>query len=314
MPPPPDGPGEAPYVHRPRRSRRGPVLLVVALVVALVAGLGAYWFGWARYTATPGVIGMTQAAAVHQLEQAGLTAHVGPSAYSESVPKGRIAATDPDPGARVLDHGTVTLTLSKGKERHPVPKVRGLDVDQAQDALRTAHLTFGRTIGRWSDHVPRATVLGSNPAVGTRQPPDTVVDLFVSQGPAPVKIGDWKGRSATRAQQVLTAKGLVVDASDQEFSDSVPRDHVISQDPPQGRLHRGDTVTLVVSKGPELVEVPPHLSAMGVGAATSLLEGLGLKVTTDHADIYLGLGFVASTTPSSGAMVPKGSVIVLHLV
>ena len=29
----------------------------VALVIALAAGLGAYWFGWARYTATPGVLG-----------------------------------------------------------------------------------------------------------------------------------------------------------------------------------------------------------------------------------------------------------------
>jgi serine/threonine-protein kinase len=195
-----------------------------------------------------------------------------------------------------------------------VPKVRGLDVDQAQDALRSAHLTFGRTIGHWSDTVPKATVLGSNPAVGTRQPPATVVDLYVSRGPAPVEVGDWKGRSAARAQQVLTAKGLNVDVSDQEFSDSVPDGRVISQDPSGGRLHRGDTVKLVVSKGPELVRVPDHLSAMGVDAATSLLEGLGLKVTTDHADIYLGLGYVASTTPDSGAMVPKGSVIVLHLV
>ena len=313
-PPPPDEPVDEGYVHRPRRSRRGPLLLVVALVIALAAGLGAYWFGWARYTATPGVIGLTQTAAVHRLEAAGLKATVGDPAYSESVPKGRVVATDPGPGARVLDHGTVTVTLSKGKERHPVPKVRGLDVDQAQDALRSAHLTFGRTIGRWSDTVPKATVLGSNPAVGTRQPPATVVDLFVSRGPAPVQVGDWKGRSAARAQQVLTAKGLNVDASDQEFSDSVPEGHVISQDPSGGRLHRGDTVKLVVSKGPELVRVPDHLSAMGVDAATSLLEGLGFKVTVDHADIYLGLGYVASTTPDSGTMAPKGSVIVLHIV
>jgi serine/threonine-protein kinase len=286
----------------------------VALVIALAAGLGAYWFGWARYTATPGVIGLSQAAAVQKLDAAGLKATVGTPAYSETVPKGLVVGTDPGPGARVPDHGTVTLTLSKGKERHPVPKVRGLDVDQAQDALRSAHLTFGRTIGRWSDTVPQDTVLGSNPAKGTRQPPETVVDLFVSKGPAPVKVGDWKGRSAIRAQQVLTAKGLEVDVSSREYSDSVPKDHVISQDPPGGRLHRGDTVKLVVSKGPELVEVPAHLSAMGVQDATDLLEGLGFHVTTDHADIYLGLGYVASTTPSSGAMVPVGSTIVLHLV
>jgi len=29
------------------------VLLVLALLLALTAGVGAYWFGWARYTATP---------------------------------------------------------------------------------------------------------------------------------------------------------------------------------------------------------------------------------------------------------------------
>ncbi len=64
---------------------------------------------------------------------------------------------------------------------------------------------------------------------------------------------------------------------------------------------------LVVSKGPELVEVPGHLTRHGRRTRpTQLLEGLGFKVTIDHADIYLGLGYVASTTPSSGAMVPQG--------
>jgi serine/threonine-protein kinase len=299
---------------RSGRSRRGPALLVVALVLALAAGLGAYWFGWARYTATPGVIGLTRAAAVHKLDAAGLHATVGDAAYSESVPKGHVVATDPDPGARVLDHGTVTITLSKGKERHPVPKVRGLDTDQAQDALLKAQLTFGRTIGRWSDNVPKGIVLAANPAIGTRQPPSTVVDLFVSKGPAPVELGDWTGRSAARAQQVLTAKGLQVDASDQEYSDSVPRGRVISQDPPGGRVHRGDTVTLVVSKGPQLVEVPGDLRTMGVDAATQELKALGFKVEVDHADIYLGLGYVASSSPGPGSMAPKGSTVVLHIV
>ena len=49
---------------------------------------------------------------------------------------------------------------------------------------------------------------------------------------------------------------------------------MISQDPTTGTLYRGDTVSFSVSLGPELVEVP-RVQAMGVEAATDLLEGLG---------------------------------------
>ncbi len=71
---------------------------------------------------------------------------------------------------------------------------------------------------------------------------------------------------------------------------------------------------LVVSKGPELVQIPGNLRAMGVGAATQLLEGLGFRVKVDHADLYLGLGYVASSSPSPGDTAPKGSVVTLHIV
>jgi len=298
---------------RPRRSRRGPVFLAIALVIALAAGLGAYWFGWARYTATPGVLGMTQGAATHKLDRAGFDVTVGPAAFSESVPKGRVVATDPDPGSRVLSHGTIALTLSLGQERYDVPKLKGLTVDRAQDALAKSHLTYGRSVPRWSDTVPRGVVLGSNPAEGTRQRPDAVVDLVVSRGPAPVHLTDWTGKSAARAERALAAHHLQVDASD-EYSDQVAKGLVISQDPPTGVLHHGDTVKLVVSQGPELVQIPGNLRAMGVDAATQILHDLGFRVEVDHADLYLGLGYVASSTPGPGDTAPKGSTVILHIV
>jgi eukaryotic-like serine/threonine-protein kinase len=78
-------------------------------------------------------------------------------------------------------------------------------------------------------------------------------------------------------------------------------------------LHRGDTVSFVVSLGPELVEVP-RVRAMGVEAATQLLEGLGFQVETEEADNYLGLGFVFSSDPDQGESVPRGSTITLFLI
>jgi len=317
---PPDDPGipGLPQVIRPggppRRSRRGPVLLVVALVLALAAGLGAYWFGWARYTATPGVIGMSQQAATAKLVHAGFDVTIGDPAFSETVPKGDVVSSDPQPGSRVLDHGTVTLTVSQGKERYAVPKLRGLTVDQAQDALLGRHLTYGRSVGRWSENIPKGQVMGSNPAAGHRERRSTPVDLQVSKGPAPIRVRDWTGKPATRAEEAMQAQGLQVDASDQEYSDTVPEGSVISQDPAHGVLHRGDTVSLTVSRGPELVEIPGNLRTMGVEAATTLLEDAGFKVEVEKADFYLGLNLVADSDPNPGSMVAKGSTVVLQIV
>ncbi|MDN4176053.1 PASTA domain-containing protein, partial [Nocardioides sp. SOB77] len=71
-------------------------------------------------------------------------------------------------------------------------------------------------------------------------------------------------------------------------SDDVAEGDVISQDPVDGTLFRGDTVGLVVSRGPELVEVP-NVRASGVDAAREELEALGFDVDTRKAPGYLGL-------------------------
>jgi eukaryotic-like serine/threonine-protein kinase len=310
--PPPLTP--TPAAARPRRSRRGPVLLAVALAIALAAGIGAYWFGWARYTAAPGVYGMTQKAATAKLDKAGFDVAVGDPAYSETVPEGHVISTDPAAGSRVLDHGTITLTVSEGKERYAVPKLRGKTVDQAQDALLAQHLTYGRSIMRWSERVPKGQVIASNPLAGKREPRDTAVDLVVSRGPAPIRVRDWTGLDAARAERVMKAQGLTVDSSDEEYSDSVPEGRVVSQDPTTGILHRGDTVRLVVSKGPHLVQVPGDLRAMGVDAATQLLESLGFKVKVEKSDYYIGVGYVYSSDPSPGSMAPQGSTVVLRII
>jgi serine/threonine-protein kinase len=298
---------------RPRRSRRGPALLALALVLALTAGLGAWWLGYARYTSTPGVLGLAQPAAVQRIEAAGLGVEVGDKAYSETVPAGRVIDTDPDAGARILDDGTVTVTLSLGKERYDVPRTRGLTEDQAQDALIGTKLGFGRSIGRYSETVPEGTVMGSDPRAGTTLRPETAVDLILSKGPRPIRVRDWTGQDADNAEKAFDAKGLEVQRRS-EYSDSVPEGDVISQSPADGTLFRGDSVALVVSRGPELVEVPGGLIASGVEAATEELEALGFEVEVEQADEYIGLGFVFSTDPDSGSMVPKGSTITLNLI
>ena len=119
--PPPAPPVSAPPVpvpapaRRPRRRKRGAVLLVLALVAALALGGGAFWFGYARYTTTPTVVGLTQADAEEELDGAGLEVEYADPIYATDVPQGQVVTADPGGGSRILPGETVTLTLSLGK-------------------------------------------------------------------------------------------------------------------------------------------------------------------------------------------------------
>ncbi|GAB3768220.1 serine/threonine-protein kinase [Nocardioides ginsengisegetis] len=326
--PVPSRPGPPPARPPARRRRwRGPVTLLLLLALVLGVAVGAWWFGWARYTSTPAVLDLTRTAAEKKLDAAGLQMELGGpdhkrlridgkvqdmvGQFSETVPVGRVADSDPDPGARILDGGTVTVVLSLGPERYKVPSVKGLTEDQAQDAITGKHLDFGESIGRWSDSIPAGTVLGSDPRAGTVLRPGTAVNIFISKGPKPVEVRDWTGRDADKAQAWFEDRGLVVDRGTEEYDDNVAEGHVISQTPASGTLHRGDTVKLVVSKGPELVEVPGGIIASGVDAARAKLEALGFRVDVQNSDHYLGLGYVYEMDPHSGDMVPRGSTITL---
>ncbi len=311
--PPPPQVARITTARRPRRSRRGPLLLLLALLLVVGAGAGAWWFGWERYTSAPGVIGMAQKQAEKKLDAAGLDVAVGDPAYSETVPAGRVLGADPSAGSRVLDGGTVTLVISLGKERYDVPVTQGLNEDNAQDALLGAHLAFGKTIGRWSETVDEGMVLRSDPPVGQTLRPGTVVDLFVSKGRKPLSVSNWTGKDSGEARAALERKGFEVTSTDQ-YSDSVPEGDVISQSPPDGTQFRGDQVKLVVSLGPELVEVPGGLVASGWEAAQHTLEAAGFVVDVQHIDNYLGLGFVYSVDPGSGNEIPKGSTVTLWLI
>ncbi len=307
--------GDQPVVaRRPRRSRRGPLLLLLALLLAVGLGVGAYWFGWARWTQTPSVLGLKETAAVKKLEAAGLSPDVGTPAYSETVPEGEVLSTDPGAGERVLDAGTVTVVISLGKERYEVPKLRGLTEDEAQDAVADRNLEFGESVARYSDTVEEGVVIGSDPGRGTSLKPGTIVDVVVSQGPRPITLRDWTGKDGERAQTWFDAKGLEVDLADPAYSDSVPEGSVVSQTPASGTLFRGDRVSLVLSRGPELVEVPGGLIASGVDAARERLESLGFVVEVKESPQHIGLGYVFRVDPKSGSMVPQGSTITLYLI
>jgi serine/threonine-protein kinase len=296
----------------PQRSRRGVVWLVLVLLLAVVAALAGWYFGIARYTATPGVIDLSRTAAVSKLHQAGLGMKVERSTYSETVRKGFVVSTDPAPGDRVRKEGTVGAVISLGPERHRVPDLRGRTLDDAQQGLQDARLSYGREVERYDDHVAKGAVITTDPPPGTSLRRDTAVDVVVSKGPRPIPVPDLTGKPSGAAVKRLDHLGFKVTTSSVN-SDTVPQGRVVSQTPRSGTGTKGEVVTLVVSKGPVTVQVP-NVRGMGLRAATDRLEALGFKVKVQHASLFVGVMYVVGSDPSGGTMARKGSTVVVSIV
>lgn len=292
------------------RGRRWPV---VVLAIILLAAAAALWFvaGPGASTTVPRVKGETRQVALVALATAHLGAKVVTS-FDETTRAGIVLAADPAAGREVGRGSTVILTVSQGQERYAVPQLVGHTQAEAQQRLTDAKLTVGRTTKAFSETVPQGQVISTSPAAGASVKRATPVALVTSKGRQPIELQDWTGKPADQAIQALTGAKLKVDATKQDWHDTVPKGSVISQSPATGTLFQGDAIALVVSKGPQMVLVPPVIGKQE-GEATSILEALGLTVKIERA--FGGLfGTVRLQSVDPGANAPKGSTITLTVV
>ena len=231
-PPAPAGNAAAAPMPRKRRRRGWIGLLAVLLVGALVAG-GAWVYGAARTVTMPSVVGLTPTAAAAKLTPLGLSLDANATDFSETVAAGKIISTDPKPGGAAKQDSTVSAVVSKGPERHAVPVVAGMTVDDATTAIEGASLTVGATTGPTTTRSPAGNVVTTNPAPATSLKRDQAVALVVSQGPAPVKLPNYVGTPAAPAVAALQKAGLKV-TSTTAYDKKVPAGSVVSMTPKAG--------------------------------------------------------------------------------
>jgi len=295
----------APPGNDQQHSRRGRVLLVLALLLTLLAGLGGWYFGIGRYDPAPSLVNLTEQEAQAAAEDAGYAFEVGARDFSETVPLGSVISTNPGPGDRILPGDTIEAVVSKGPERYQVPDLRGKTPDEAEAILGDTNLQLGDAREDYDQEVPAGQIIGvEGVAVGDQVKRDTAVDVVVSLGREPLNVEDYTGQSRDAAVSGLQATGFQV-SEQQEFSDTVGAGVVISQNPNSGQALRGDTVTIVVSKGPDVVQVP-DVEGKRRNEAQQILEAAGLQV-----QVLFGNGNfeVRGQTPSAGSTVRRGSTV-----
>ena len=296
-----------------RRRRIGLAALLTVIGLALALALGAWYFadGPGAYTATPTVTGMTAEKAQQALNGHGLRSHQEDT-FSDTVAAGTVAQTVPGPGEDVRKDGVVVLKVSRGPAVVTVPPLKGKQEAAARQAITDAHLTVGDVAQVYDDNVPRGQVLDSDPAEGGKTANGTAVKLRVSRGPAPVEVPDLHGLFKNDAEGALADVKLTAQYSGQgKNDDEVPEGAIISQTPAaHSHVEPGTAVTLVVSLGPPMVDVPDVVGKQS-GEATAILERAGFKVKLEMA--FGGFfGTVRFEKPNHRA--PRGSTITLTVI
>ncbi|WP_405556320.1 Stk1 family PASTA domain-containing Ser/Thr kinase [Streptomyces sp. NBC_01171] len=294
------------------RPRRGLLTLLVAVLVCLGVGGGVWYINSGQFTRVPPVLSRTQDQAEQRLKAAGLEVGSVKRAYSDTVDRGTVISTDPSAGSRVRGHASVGLTVSLGPRTVSVPRVEGQPLERARERLKAAGLEPGMVTREFSDEVGRGSVIGTTPDAGTERHAGSAIALVVSKG-APVDVPDVSGEDVESARQDLTDAGLKVKIAAQRVNSDYDRGQVALQSPEAGAQGAdGDTVTLTLSKGPEMVRVPDVVGS-NVDDAHRKLEAAGFEVHEDRGLLGLFGDTVKKQSVAGGDEAPKGSQVTITI-
>lgn len=299
---------------REGNPRHRSLLWILVLVIAAMLAGGAGWF-FGMGPGSPGTIpelaNKTVAEAQQLLRTAGFQSNTK-DVFDDDVAPGRVVGSEPAAGKVIRKFQPVSLAVSKGPELFPLPDLTGKSLDEAKTALNGAGMALGQIAETFDESAPAGTVLAQAPRSGNSVRHGTPVDLTVSKGPQPIPVPDVRGQDQRAAVKAIEAAGLkAVVSPETVFDRAVPKGAVVSQDPASGNLTKGGTVTLTVSKGPKLVQVPSFIGKQA-SEAQKALEQLGFKVKVDN---ILGgfFGTVRAQDPVNTS-VPEGSTITLTVV
>jgi serine/threonine-protein kinase len=200
-----------------------------------------------------------------------------------------------------------------------VPKVTGMRLPEAQQAIRDKGF-----VNPTVTYVPcGSTVDGSAPACTTDQVGNVItqdpqsgtvakttsIKLSVGKSPNTFALPDESGKSQDDATKDLQSRKLVVSptTSTEVVQDSNLIGKVSTTNPPAGsQVAEGATITLIIGKAPDLVDVPDQ-TGQSFSAAKSNLESAGFKVSKSTKSSTQPKDQVLSQTPT-GKAAPNSTV------
>lgn len=223
--------------------------------------------------------------------------------------------------AAILIIGLMFFVLNNNKNSDiRIPDVTNLSEKKARNKLESVGLKVGKIKHRNSDSIDRGKVIETAPVAGSEIKRGRYIDLYISDGAGMVQVPDVTGDEYGIAVQKLEKLGFEV-IRENQFSSSVPPDHVISQSVAADVEVKPEqtTITLVISKGKNprskhhMIKLP-DLKDYSLKQAQEFAHkhGLTLQVSSAYSS-KVKKGMIISMSPAAGTQVPRGSTISVNV-
>ena len=189
-----------------------------------------------------------------------------------------------------------------------VPNVTGKPVAEAAAVLEREGLE-ARPV-RVTSGAPEGVVVGQEPPPGRMIEGGAAVLLRVSGGPGVGEVPSVRNLAKRRAIQKLNEAGFNVE-EEERSSTTIDEGLAIRTVPSEGEdLERGSRVRLIVSTGPERVEVP-SLEGSSLDSAEKKLEDAGLEARVERISSDEPEDRVLGQDPAAGTTVDEGSEVAI---
>ncbi len=293
------------------------VAAAVAVLALVVGGFFVYRSVSEDSERIPVLVGLDEGEATNAVTKYGWRVETIEE-FDDAIAVGKVVRTEPESGTSLARDGVLVLVLSSGPPPVPLPDIVGVSADEAAAQLASLGLEIRREDG-YSEEVPAGSIarwaVTSQPnlVAGDEVVKGTVVDVIVSTGPEPRVVPELRGQTADAAEGVLADLKLRIRRVEDQYFTDVPVGQIGFQVPPPGELAERDSeVTVVVSKGPDVVTVPV-LERMNHGQVVQALTDAGLVVGTitgNTGGILVAI-LVEGRPVTSGQVVARGTVVEL---
>ena len=221
----------------------------------------------------------------------------------------------PEEGKRAKKGAEVEIVVSSGRtaEEEIVPDVAGMDEAAAQKMLNDKGFSKVTTEAVYSEET-QGTVIGTDPAAGTKTAKTTEIKMKVSKGSEKIIVPNVVGMSENDAKNEIVNAGLQVSSVDTEYNENYEAGIVTRQEPSGGKVEKGTSVSLTVSLGKKPNPKVPSVAGTSESNAKETIISAGLtpsSTVTYQASDSVPAGCVISCSPAAGTEVAKGSTVSL---